>query len=176
MIKKYLMLFMIVSALLVGIVFFFSTNTTMIGEQLPDFTLENERGELISSVDIPKPLVLFFYPKNDTPVCTKEACFFRDYFKEFERAGVTIYGISKDSIESHKIFLEKHSLPYGLLSDPKNKVRDLLKVKKFLGLIPARVTFIIYKEGKIIHIFDSPHKAEEHVLEALTALGISKKD
>lgn len=151
-------------------------NENMLGKLMPSFELKNDKGETVKSEDLPKPLVLFFYPKNNTSVCTKEACYFRDYYQKFQEAGVTIYGISQDSIQSHKNFLTKHALPYGLLSDPDNKVRDKFEVKKFLGLIPARVTFIINKEGEIIHIFDSPHKAEQHVLEALTALGISKKD
>lgn len=148
----------------------------MLGKKIPLFELKNDKGEVVKSESIPKPLVIFFYPKNNTSVCTKEACYFRDYYKKFEEAGVTIYGISQDSIQSHKDFLTQHALPYGLLSDLDNAVRDKFKVKKFLGLIPARVTFIINKEGEIIHIFDSPIKAEQHVLEALTALGISKKD
>lgn len=140
--------------------------------ELPSFKLLNAKGTWITSDELPKPVVLFFYPKNNTPVCTKEVCAFRDHFATFREAGVAVFGISNDSIASHEQFSKSYGLPYELLSDPSGQVSKLLGVRKMLGLFPGRVTFVINEEGKIIHIFDSPLKAEQHALEALKALNI----
>jgi peroxiredoxin Q/BCP len=115
--------------------------------------------------------VIYFYPKDDTPGCTKEACSFRDNYQEFTDAGVTVIGISADDVESHKKFADKYNLPYTLLSDTDNKVRKLFGVKGDLfGLIPGRVTFVVDKNGVIRHVFNSQMNAEKHITESLAAI------
>ena len=117
-----------------------------------------------------KPIVLFFYPKDDTPGCTKEACAFRDEFEGFRKLGAEVIGISSDSVESHRSFAEKHNLPFVLLSDEGGKVRRLYGVPYSLGLFPGRVTYVIDTEGVIRHVFSSQLGATNHVKEAFEAL------
>lgn len=145
-----------------------------VGDKLPNFSLINENEETVQSTDLPLPLVLFFYPKNETSVCTKEACYFRDYFSEFKEYGVNVIGVSKDDLKSHKSFKTHHRLPYPLMSDTGGAALKILGASKFLGLVSARVTLVINKEGEIIHIFSSPIQAEQHVMQALQSLGIKK--
>jgi peroxiredoxin Q/BCP len=115
-------------------------------------------------------VVIFFYPKDDTTGCTKEACRFRDDFARFRQTGAQIVGISSDSAESHQRFAAKYSLPYTLLSDPGGRVRKLYGAVGFLGLMPGRATFVIDREGIVRHVFSSQMKFEEHVDEALRGL------
>ena len=117
-----------------------------------------------------KPVVLYFYPKDDTPGCTKEACAFRDSFEEFRRLDAEVLGISSDSVESHRSFAMQHDLPFTLLSDGERKVRRLYGVPNTLGLFPGRVTYVIDEEGVVRHIFSSQLGMEKHVEEALKAL------
>ena len=117
-----------------------------------------------------KPVVLFFYPKDDTPGCTKEVCAFRDDHEEFGRLDAEVIGISSDSVESHRSFAENHDLPFTLLSDEGGKVRQLYGVPNTLGLFPGRVTYVIDREGVVRHIFSSQLAASRHVQEALEAL------
>jgi peroxiredoxin Q/BCP len=115
--------------------------------------------------------VIYFYPKDDTPGCTKEACSFRDSYEEFTDRNVKVIGISADDVESHKNFAKKYNLPFTLLADTKNEVRKLFGVKSnMLGLIPGRVTYVVNTGGEIIYIFDSQLKATKHISEALAAL------
>jgi peroxiredoxin Q/BCP len=115
--------------------------------------------------------VIYFYPKDDTPGCTREACTFRDQFEDFQDVGATVFGISADSPKSHLRFKERHNLPFSLLSDRHNKVRKQLGIKSsFLGLLPGRVTFVIGNDGKVIHKFTSQFNAEKHVREAIKAI------
>jgi peroxiredoxin Q/BCP len=144
-----------------------------IGSKIPQFELYNQFGKLfnIDSVLGKKNLVIYFYPKDDSPGCTKEACSFRDQFEVFEEADAIIIGISKQSIESHEAFAKKHRLNYTLLSDTKNRVRKLFGVPANLfGLLPGRVTYIINKKGEIIFMFNSQINTEKHVSEALRIL------
>jgi thioredoxin-dependent peroxiredoxin len=115
--------------------------------------------------------VLFFYPKDDTPGCTKQACAFRDEYEAFGQLDAEVIGISSDSVESHKNFAEKHSLPFLLLSDEGGKVRKLYGVPTTFGLFPGRVTYVIDAEGVVGHIFASQLGVEKHVEEAREALG-----
>lgn len=140
-----------------------------VGEKLKAFSLQNENDETVNVADyIGKPMVIYFYPKDDTPGCTKEACAFRDSFAEFTDAGVTVFGISADSPKSHLKFKEKYRLPFSLLSDRGNKIRKAWKVPTGLfGLLPGRVTYIFDKEGVVKHIFNSQMRAEQHVTESL---------
>jgi peroxiredoxin Q/BCP len=115
-------------------------------------------------------VVLFFYPKDDTPGCTKEACAFRDDYQQFGELNAEVLGISSDSVKSHGGFVEKHGLPFTLLSDEGDEVRELYGVPNTLGLFPGRVTYVVDKEGVVRHIFSSQLNAIGHVDEALKAL------
>lgn len=156
----------------------FDTNTQKmeelsIGSRVPKFELKDQNDHLfqLDSVLGKKNLVIYFYPKDDSPGCTKEACAFRDQFAVFEEADALIIGISAQSVESHLKFAKKHRLNYTLLSDTGNKIRKLFGVpNNFFGLIPGRVTYLIDKEGKVIYLFNSQIKAEKHVEEALRIL------
>lgn len=147
------------------------------GSKVPTFELKNQYGELFSvdSVIGKKNLVIYFYPKDDTPGCTKEACSFRDQFAVFADADAMIIGISAQSVESHLAFAKKHRLNYLLLSDTDNKVRKLFGVPSNLfGMIPGRVTYIVDKKGEVVYIFNSQMDAEKHVDEALRILKAMK--
>lgn len=147
------------------------------GSQVPSFELKDQYGELFSSDSVvgKKNLVIYFYPKDNTPGCTKEACSFRDQFAVFADADAMIIGISAQSVESHLAFAEKHRLNYTLLSDTDNKVRKLFGVPgNLFGLIPGRVTYIVDKNGKVVYIFNSQMDAEKHVDEALRILQTMK--
>ena len=149
------------------------------GSIIPTFALPDQNGNLfdIRSVLGKKNLVIYFYPKDDSPGCTKQACTFRDQFEVFREADAEIIGISSDDVESHKKFAETYRLTYTLLSDTEGKVRKLFDVPSDLfGLLPGRVTYIVNKQGIVIHTFDSQLQTEKHIEEALAALKqISKK-
>jgi peroxiredoxin Q/BCP len=118
-----------------------------------------------------KNLVIYFYPKDDSPGCTKQACTFRDQFEVFREADAEIIGISSDDVESHKKFADKYRLTYTLLSDKDGTVRKLFDVPSDLfGLLPGRVTYVVNKEGIVIHTFDAQMQTEKHIEEALNAL------
>ena len=144
-----------------------------VGSKAPDFILPSQSGEMVNLKDFlgKKPVVLFFYPKDDTPGCTKQACAFRDEYEAFGQLDAEVIGISSDSVESHKNFAEKHSLPFLLLSDEGGKVRKLYGVPTTFGLFPGRVTYVIDAEGVVGHIFASQLGVEKHVEEAREALG-----
>lgn len=147
-----------------------------IGDNVPHFKLEDQNGKLfdLDSLLGKKNLVIFFYPKDDTPGCTKEACTFRDQYEDFVDANAEVIGISGQSVESHKSFADKHDLTYTILSDDGNKVRKQFGVPgSFFGLIPGRVTYVINKKGKVIHIFNSQTNISGHVHEALEILKAS---
>ena len=114
-----------------------------------------------------KTLVLYFYPKDDTPGCTTEACTFRDSYEDFVQAGAEVVGVSADGAASHEAFRQKHRLPFTLLTDPRGEAAKAFGVKKTLGLLPGRVTFVIDRQGEIRHSFDSQIRARRHVAEAL---------
>jgi len=143
------------------------------GDKLPVFSLPNQHGEEVS-IDsfFGKPFVLYFYPKDDTPGCTAEACSFRDAYAELRSLNAEVIGVSADSPASHLSFAENYNLPFVLLSDQKNKVRKLLGVPSgMFGLLPGRVTYIVDEEGTVQHVFDSQLQANRHVKEALSQLG-----
>jgi peroxiredoxin Q/BCP len=146
------------------------------GSTAPEFTLPDENGKPHSLSDYSvRPVVLYFYPKDDTPGCTKEACSFRDDFGEYEKAGVTVLGVSPDTPKSHKKFKEKYNIPFTLLSDDGHKVCDLYGVwgpKKFMGRSyegVLRTTFLIGPGGVILRVFEKV-KPEGHSQEILGAL------
>ncbi len=147
-----------------------------VGQKAPDFTLPADSGEKISLKDFRgKKVVLYFYPKDDTPGCTKEACSFRDNINRILEKGAVVIGVSADSVESHKKFKEKYNLNFPLLSDEKHKVLQKYGVwkernlygKKFMGT--ERTTFIIDENGKIAHIFRKV-KVDGHTEEVLKKL------
>ncbi len=137
------------------------------GEKAPDFALKDQSGITRKNKDvIGKILVLFFYPKDDTPGCTIEACSFRDNYADFTKLDAEIWGVSSDSESSHKLFSERYKLPFPLLSDQDNSLRKLFKVSNILGVIPNRTTFIINKEGNIYQVFNNLLDGAAHVREA----------
>jgi peroxiredoxin Q/BCP len=143
-----------------------------VGSVAPNFTLPSQSGEMVSLEDFlgHKPVVLFFYPKDDSPGCTKQVCAFRDDYEEFGRLDAEVIGISSDSVESHRSFSAKHHLPYTLVSDEGGKVRRLYGVPNTLGLFPGRVTYVIDREGVVRHVFSSQVGIDRHVEDALEAL------
>jgi len=148
-------------------------NEIKVGSSIPAFKLPDQDGNMfdINSVLGKKNLVIYFYPKDDSPGCTKEACSFRDQYEAFKDADAVIIGISGQSVESHKEFAEKHRLSFTLLSDEGNKVRKQFGVPSdLLGLLPGRVTFVADKKGKVIYVFNSQTQATKHVDEALRIL------
>jgi peroxiredoxin Q/BCP len=152
-------------------------NELKIGSTIPAFTLLDQNGKLfdINTVLGKKNLVIYFYPKDDTPGCTAQACSFQDQFEVFKEADAVIIGISGQSVESHKEFAAKHRLTFTLLSDEGNKIRKLFGVPtNLLGLLPGRVTYVVGKTGKVIYIFNSQMQATKHVDEALRILKESK--
>ncbi len=151
-------------------------NKIKINDPIPDFTLKNQNGVDFSIKDYvgEKLIVIYFYPKDDTPGCTKEACKFRDEFEVFTDLNAIVIGISNDNVKSHKLFEEKYKLPFTLLADTNNIVRKLFGVPKSMGFIPGRVTYIINKKGKVVYIFNSMSKAEKHIEESLKVLKLHK--
>jgi peroxiredoxin Q/BCP len=143
-----------------------------VGSKAPDFTLPSQSGEMIKLRDFlgNKPIVLFFYPKDDTLGCTREACAFRDSFEEFREFDAEVIGLSSDSVESHRSFAEKHDLPFTLLSDEGGEIRSLYRVPNTLGIFPGRVTYVIDGDGIVKHVFSSQLGFVDHVEEALQAL------
>ena len=143
------------------------------GAPAPAFTLEDQNGKRVSLADFKgrRNVVVYFYPKDDTPGCTREACSFRDQFEDFTDAGAEVIGISSDSAASHLGFAVKHELPFTLLSDPDGEAREAFKVPATLGLLPGRVTYVIDKQGVIRHAFNSQLSPARHVAEALQVLG-----
>lgn len=146
------------------------------GMPAPEFQMPDETGTTRRLADFHgKPVVLYFYPQDDTPGCTKEACNFRDDYSEYEKAGVTILGVSPDSTGSHVKFKEKYQIPFHLLSDEGHKVCDVYGVwgpKKFMGRDyegVLRTTFLIDADGKILRVFENV-RPSEHSREVLAAL------
>ncbi len=142
------------------------------GQQAPDFTLPNQDGKpvLLSKYRDKSSVVLFFYPKDFSPGCTTQACHFRDSYEDFTDLGAEVLGVSSDSIESHKRFLEDYLLPFTLLSDEGGNVRKLYGATKGFGLIPGRYTFIIDRAGVIRYIFTSETNMKKHIDESLRIL------
>jgi len=141
----------------------------VVGDFLPHFILNNENHEPIDVSSLKGMyLVIFFYPKDDTPGCVKEACSFRDSFQDLVDAGAQVFGVSSDNPDSHAQFKAKYQLPYSLLSDTAGELRKLLGVPSDLfGLLPGRVTYIFDPEGRLIREFKSQLSPEQHIKEAL---------
>lgn len=140
-----------------------------VGDKVPDFSAKDSKGNDFDSASVlgKKPVVFYFYPKDNTPGCTAQACSFRDQYEDFKDLGAEVIGISSDSIASHEKFAKQYKLPFLLLSDNKKELRNLFGVKPSLfGIIPGRVTYVVDRNGIIKLIFDSL-VATNHIPKAL---------
>ncbi len=150
--------------------------TISVGKSAPDFELKDDTGKSRRLSDFRgHPVILYFYPKDDTPGCTTEACNFRDDYSAYQKAGVTILGVSADTVESHAEFKAKFSLPFPLLADLDHKICDVYGVwglkknmgREYEGIL--RTTFLIDPQGKVSHVYENVRPAE-HSTELLAAL------
>lgn len=144
-----------------------------VGDEAPDFELPNQKGETVRLAKFrgQKPVVLFFYPRDDSAGCTAEVCSFRDSYEDFSEAGAEVIGISSDSVESHEKFAGKYRLPFTLVSDRGGAVRSEYGVPSTMGkLLPGRVTYVIDVEGIVRHVFNSQVNVFGHVKSALKVL------
>lgn len=151
-----------------------------VGDVAPDFSLRDQHGRLVRFSDLrtingrSAPAVLFFYPRNFTPACTREACAFRDEYERFTEAGAVVVGVSGDDAESHARFAAANRLPFTLLSDAGGAVRRLYGVPASLVLFPGRVTYVIDARGVVVMVFNSQFRPGAHVRRALEALRATK--
>jgi peroxiredoxin Q/BCP len=143
-----------------------------IGDAAPHAQLALHNGQSVPLEDlwVDRPVVLFFYPKDNSAICTREACAFRDAYEDFIAAGATVVGVSGDSAASHEQFASKHRLPFLLATDAGGALRRAFGVPKTLGLIPGRVTYVIDLHGVVRHVFNGQFAADRHVREALDAV------
>jgi len=143
-----------------------------VGETAPDFTLKADDGTSVKLSDFrnKKNVVVFFYYKDDTPVCTKESCAFKDSYEKFKVANAEVFGVSSDPVESHQKFKKENSLPYELLSDPDGSLRKEWGVPSVAGM-PGRYTYVIDKNGVVKKIYGGMFESKKHVIESLRALG-----
>ena len=143
-----------------------------VGDKIPEFSAKDSNGNNFDSTSVigKKPIVFYFYPKDNTPGCTAQACSFRDQYQDFKDLGAEVIGISSDSVSSHQKFINQYKLPFILLSDNDKKIRSLFGVKPDLfGLLPGRVTYVADKNGIIQFIFNSMN-AKNHIPEALNRI------
>ncbi len=140
-----------------------------VGDTLPDVSLKSQTGDTVNLKDFigKKCVVLYFYPKDDTPGCTKESCSFRDNYAAFQEAGAEVIGISSDDRASHQAFAAKHQLPFTLLSDAGNLTRKAFGVPATMGILPGRVTYVIDRAGIVRHVFNSQLNFQGHIDESL---------
>ncbi len=143
-----------------------------VGDMAPDFELKDKDKNTVRLSDYrgEKNVVVYFYPKDETPGCTAQACSFRDSYEDFQQAGAEVIGISSDGSSSHEGFAANHRLPFVLLSDLTGSVRKAYGAYDMFGMIPGRVTFVINKEGRVIHKFDSQLSPTKHIEESLHIL------
>lgn len=144
-----------------------------VGDKAPDFELVKPDGRFFRLKDVlqqQKNVVLYFYPKDNTPGCTKQACGFRDQYEVFKEHEAEVVGISSDSTVTHEKFEQSYRLPFVLLSDRGNQVRKIYGVPKTLGIVPGRVTYVIDKHGTVRYVFNSLTKPLEHVKNAIDVL------
>ena len=149
-----------------------------VGDHAPPFTATLQDGSTFDSATLlgRKALVLFFYPKDNTPVCTREACGFRDAYEQFQAVGAQVVGVSSDSPASHLAFAAKHRLPFPIISDSDRALRKRFGVPSPLGFLPGRVTFVIDKTGVIRLVFSALLVSDDHVKKALAAVAAIASD
>lgn len=140
------------------------------GDIAPDFELPGTDGTVRLADHRGRWVVLYFYPADDTPGCTAEACTFRDSFEDFTDAGAVVIGVSGDSLDKHRAFAAKHQLPFALASDADGELRKAYGVGKSMGILPGRVTYVIDPEGVVREVFNSQFRAKEHHTRALAAI------
>lgn len=142
------------------------------GDKIPEFEIPDQTGETFRSESLKgKKCVIFFYPKDETPGCTKEACAFRDAYEDFKEADAEVIGISSDGIKTHQSFISNHNLPFTLLSDEDKSVRKMFGVpSNLLGLIPGRVTYVANSKGIVEYIFNSQLNTQGHIDKALEVI------
>jgi peroxiredoxin Q/BCP len=143
------------------------------GERLPDVEFITESGERLAAGDLSRQkTVLYFYPKDDTPGCTKEACAFRDRMDDYEQAGIQVYGVSLDSPESHRQFREKHNLNFPLLTDADGRASEALGVLRENREVANRVTFLLDHDGTVAKVYPevSPETHADEILEDAASL------
>jgi len=146
-----------------------------VGQPAPDWQLPDTSGQLVTLQQFRGQwVVLYFYPKDDTPGCTAEACAFRDSYEEFQNAGAVVIGVSGDDTPSHERFKSKYNLPFILVSDANNQLRRTYGVPATFGLIPGRVTYVIDPEGVVRLVFDSQFDFRAHVDKALATIKASR--
>jgi peroxiredoxin Q/BCP len=145
--------------------------TLAVGDPTPLIALADQGGVERRSDQLQgKALVLFFYPKDDTPGCTNEVCAFRDSYADLQALGAEVWGVSGDDASSHRRFSERHNLPFPLLVDRGNNLRRAFQVPSVLGLLPGRVTYVIDSGGVIRHMFNNLLDGPAHRREAIEAL------
>ena len=148
-----------------------------IGDPAPDFTATTSDGQQISLAGFKgkQSVVIFFYPSDNSPICTQEACSFRDAYEDFVKLGAAVIAVSADSDETHRDFAAKKKLPYLMVSDRGNALRKLFEVPSVMFVLPGRVTYVIDQEGIIRQIFSAQFVSNEHVQRALEAVKTFKK-
>lgn len=143
-----------------------------VGDKVPSFKAKDTNGNDFDSQNVvgKKIVVIYFYPKDNTPGCTSQACGFRDEYEDFKDLGAEVIGISGDSIVSHQKFTKQYKLPFILLSDSDKKIRELFGVPTTMfGLLPGRVTYVVDKNGVVVMLFDGM-MATKHISKALEAI------
>ena len=149
------------------------THEYLVNTKFPEFNLYDDKRKFITEENLNgKWSVIFFYPKDESPGCTLQSCSFRDKYEEFNNLGVQIFGVSSDSVSSHKKFKKRHNLQYSLLSDKGGILAESLRLKKNLGFLPARVTLIVNPEGIIIYAHTSQLGVTGHVRKALNEIKV----
>lgn len=145
------------------------------GDRAPAFDTVSHDGSPLQLTKLlaAGPVVLYFYPWDETPGCTTEACAFRDAYEDFREAGAQVIGVSSDGVESHTAFAAKHRLPFPLIADVDGALRKAYGVRRFLGVLPGRVTYVIDVEGVVQHVFSAQFGASRHIDEALQVIRTS---
>ena len=144
-------------------------NSIEVGDRAPEFTVTGSDGRQVSLAEFRgnHAVVVFFYPRDNTPVCTQEACAFRDAYEDFVQAGAVVIGVSSDSNETHQSFAASQRLPYVLVADVDGSLRQVFGVPNSLLLLPGRVTYVIDRDGIVRHIFNALFQGKQHTEEAL---------
>jgi thioredoxin-dependent peroxiredoxin len=149
-----------------------------VNDHAPDLSLPDQNGKIVSLKDFQgkKVVVLYFYPKDETLICTAEACSFRDSYDQFKELGAEVIGASSDSVQSHRKFADKHHLQFSLLADTSSMARKAFGVPASAMVMPGRVTYVIDKEGVVRYVFNSMMEGKKHASEAMRIVKELSKD